>query len=280
MRVANFIATFNKIEESHIGYCGNEIEEIAHSLRQDFSDVPFVDSFIIALDDEEEMISVVGFDIDLDSKSAEIWGPFIHSSNEHLLYELWEKLMKILPANVTIIHLFPNRKNKNVINLANQLSFEKKSSQTILFCNKNNFVKRSERVRVELSQEDINCFMALHDKAFPNTYYSGRDIIERLSEVNKVFISKDRELKGYVYVETQPEFEDASIEFIAVDKAYQGQGIGLQLLEDVLEWLFEFSTIEVISLCVDSNNSGAIALYKKAGFTQQYQLEFYSRQID
>ncbi|QOR64944.1 GNAT family N-acetyltransferase [Cytobacillus suaedae] len=280
MPVANFIATYNNIEESHIGYCGKEIEEIVHSLRHDYIDVPFEDSFIIAFNDEGEMLGVVGFDVDLESKTAEIWGPFIHSSYEHILNEVWEKLMNNLPAEVNVIHLFPNMKNTIVINLANQLSFEKKSSQTILCCNKDNFVKSSDRAKFELNLEDITGFIALHDQIFPNTYYSGRDIIDRLSEVNKIFISKDSELKGYVYVEAQPEFGEASIEFIAVAKAFQGQGIGLQLLEDALEWLFEFSTIEVISLCVDSNNPGAIALYKKAGFTQQHQLEFYSKQID
>ena len=59
-------------------------------------------------------------------------------------------------------------------------------------------------------------FIALHNHVFSNTYYDGNEIIERLSNTNKLFVSmKNDKLEGYVYVEVNPEFQEANIEFIA-----------------------------------------------------------------
>lgn len=246
----------------------------------ELTDVGFKDSFIVAFNDEGEMIGVIGFDADLGNQSVEIWGPFIHASYYNIVEEYWNELMEILPTMIRSIHMFPNVKNTLVLDLANQLSCEKKSSQTILCCEKKSFFKHTVSDKIELNDGDINSFIALHDITFPHTYYSGRDIIEKISESNKVFVSKDNELKGYVYVEVEPEFGEASIEFIAVAEAYRGQGIGKQLVETALSWIFEFPTIKTITLCVDTSNNGAIALYKKAGFQQLHELEFYVKRIE
>jgi ribosomal protein S18 acetylase RimI-like enzyme len=249
-------------------------------LRYDLTDVGFNDSFVIAFNDEGEMIGVIGFDTDLENQSVEIWGPFIHASYYNMVEEYWNELMDILPAKITSIHMFPNVKNTLMLKLANQLTFEKKSSQTILSCEKKSFAKQTKRDRIELYNGDKDSFIALHDITFPNTYYSGREIIEKISDSNKVFVLKDKELKGYVYVEVESEFGEASIEFIAVAEAYRGKGIGKHLVEAALSWIFEFPTIKTITLCVDTSNNRAIALYKKAGFQQLHELEFYVKRIE
>ena len=51
-------------------------------------------------------------------------------------------------------------------------------------------------------------FIALHNHVFSNTYYDGNEIIERLSNTNKLFVSmKNDKLEGYVYVEVNPSFK-------------------------------------------------------------------------
>lgn len=74
-KIASFIAKINGKEESHIGYCGINSEEIASSLMEDVTDNHFNESFIIGIEDGD-IIGVLGFDTDLESNSAEIWDPF------------------------------------------------------------------------------------------------------------------------------------------------------------------------------------------------------------
>ena len=56
---------------------------------------------------------------------------------------------------------------------------------------------------------------------------------------------------------------------MSVKREYRSNGVGKALLNVLLEWAQENSTIEKISLEVFSENAGAIALYKNAGFDME-----------
>lgn len=53
---------------------------------------------------------------------------------------------------------------------------------------------------------------------------------------------------------------------LSVEKGARGQGIGLLLMQGLIEWATQNPTIEKIGLYVHGNNDRAIALYKKMGF--------------
>jgi RimJ/RimL family protein N-acetyltransferase len=54
-----------------------------------------------------------------------------------------------------------------------------------------------------------------------------------------------------------------------IKKNYRGKGIGRLLLSELIKWAELNPTVEKLSLAVFSNNSRAIALYKKMGFIQE-----------
>ena len=120
--VAKFISEMNKIGESHIGYCGNDRFEIAHSLREDLSDITYNNSFITVYE-EDELIGVLGFDADLESNSAEIWEPFIKENKWDLVNHLWNRMVELLHDDIISIRMFPNKLNKKVLQLAEELSY-------------------------------------------------------------------------------------------------------------------------------------------------------------
>ncbi len=92
-------------------------------------------------------------------------------------------------------------------------------------------------------------------------------------------ITEGPELLGYIYVEAEPEFGEANIEFFGVDQAKRGQGIGKQLLSGALKWLFSFESITSITLCVSAENRNAIELYKKVGFQLEHELYYFTKDI-
>lgn len=275
-QIASFIAEVNSKEESHIGYCGTDGEEIENSLIEDITDIPFQESFIVAKEDDR-LIGVLGFDSDLENNSAEIWGPFIIEEKWDIAAELWDKMIKILPREINLVSMFVNKKNENCLQLATKLKFDKVSEETILSFERNNIDTLRDTTIIELSSAYYEDMKLLHDKTFPNTYYNGSQIIDRINDQRKVFIAiENNSLTGYIYVEVSPEFGEGSIEFFAVDESERGKGIGSKLLTMALRWIFTFESIENITLCVSSENEKALNLYKKVGFKEKHQLCYFT----
>lgn len=54
---------------------------------------------------------------------------------------------------------------------------------------------------------------------------------------------------------------------VAVLAAYQGFGLAQALIDEMLTWAREYSTVDVIRLTVQSHNAPAIHIYEKVGFT-------------
>lgn len=277
--VANFISEINSVEESHIGYCGKDPKGIAYSLREDISDIPCDNSFLTVYE-EGGLIGVLGFDADLESNSAEIWGPFVKGDRWDIVNPLWNKMIELMPEEINSISLFPNGKNKQVLQLANDFSFTRHSDQTILNFNRNRMDELDEVPILELKEEFFTEMKQMHDQSFPDTYYNGQQIIDRLNEDRKVFmIVKNGHLSGYIYVEAQPAYGEASIEFFAVGESERGKGLGSELLTVALKWLFTIESIKSITLCFNSSNQNAIRLYKKVGFEQLHELCFFTKTL-
>ncbi|MUK87862.1 GNAT family N-acetyltransferase [Ornithinibacillus sp. L9] len=245
----------------------------------DISEVKYFDSFVGAYENNE-LIGVVGFDADLDDSSVEIWGPFIVPDNWYIVFDLWKKMINLLPDEIDSLEMFPNLKNIRVCQLAKNLSFKKYSDETILIFQRKNSHELKNVSIEELTPEYYLMMKQLHDKAFPGTYYSGQQIINRIDDHRKVFMIINKGIFcGYIYVEAEPEFGEANIDFFAVEKSERGNGIGGQLLTGALKWLFTFKNIESIRLCVNSTNSSAINLYKKIGFQHLHDLIVFTKKL-
>ena len=74
--VAAFIANMNKMLLIMLVIVENEKEELLQTIIHDFSDIGWEPSFV-ATYENNNLIGVLGFDVDEVKKCAEIWGPFI-----------------------------------------------------------------------------------------------------------------------------------------------------------------------------------------------------------
>lgn len=214
--VSNLISLLNNSEESHIGFCGKDKKEIAKYMLVDITDVKYNDSFVGAYENNQ-LVGVLGFEADLEDRSAEIWGPFINANKWPIVFDMWEKTIELLPDEIDSLEMFPNSKNIRVCELATNLSFKKYSDETILNFDRNNSRELKGAFLEELTPEYYLDMKLLHDKTFPGAYYNGQQIINRINDHGKVFVitSKD-DFRGYIYIEAEPEFGEASIEFFAV----------------------------------------------------------------
>ncbi|MCP4582728.1 MAG: GNAT family N-acetyltransferase [candidate division Zixibacteria bacterium] len=261
--VARFIAELNSSDSNNICDLGTKAVEIEHFIHHDLLDMKAEDGFILA-HDNNELVGVFGLDIDLDKNRAYLLGPYIKHDNWREVADiLWAAILKILPKSVAQARLGPNSKNINCIEFAESNGFDRGNDGLVLKLERQAFQPHKSPEIVEISQNQQDAFIKLHEMLFPKSYYNGRDILSRCNQNRVVFV--DREVKGYVYVETQPEFGESNIEFIGVHPSQQGKGLGGKLLNRAIQWIFSFETIEAITLSTYADNP-ARWLYEKAGF--------------
>ncbi|MHC8520609.1 GNAT family acetyltransferase [Rossellomorea sp. H39__3] len=84
--ISTFISLANQRAEHHVGYCGDEQEEILHTISHEFSDLPAGES-IAVIHENDAIIGVLGADVDLGDGTAELWGPFLKRGSQLSL--LW-----------------------------------------------------------------------------------------------------------------------------------------------------------------------------------------------
>lgn len=273
---ADLIAECNNEVSQHVGYCGNKKEEILHTLLNDFSDLPTRESLIGAYDNNR-LIGVLGLDVDMESQEAEIWGPFIISSDWNgIASKMWKQLIENLSVSIKLFHGFYSIENQKAENFMQEHDFSKGEEHIILSA-KASFLDYDSDLHVqELDSLFTGPFIELHQKLFPKTYYDGSEILNRLNDERRVMIAHENDqLIGYVYFEASREFREGNIEYIGVSPNYRNMGIGSKLIKSALKQLFTEFLIEEIQLCVGAKNEKALKLYKKAGFVEKYNLIAY-----
>jgi ribosomal protein S18 acetylase RimI-like enzyme len=273
--LSTFIALSNQKTEHHVGYCGDEQEEILHTISHEFSDLPAGESFAVK-HENGAIIGVLGADVDLGDGTAELWGPFLKEGQPaELALELWEDLTTRLGDKVHTYYGFYNERNTLARDFMNRVGACKGSQHLIMHASKQKGVRVDSQVD-ELSPERHMSFIKMHDEAFPETYMSGLDILKHLDHEHKVFaVESEAGIKGYAYVKGRPTYNEGTIEFIAVDPAERHQGIGTALTKAALAFLQDELEIHTVSMTVDAGHEQAIRLYGRAGFEVVHRMEHY-----
>jgi len=247
--LAKFLAHMNKQKSFHIGYCGEEVEEIHKTLNEDFVLEDGQISFHIARDDHGEIEFAIGFDID--GASAEVWGPYNTNFNLNEQLIVWEQMTKEYQT-IETYSFFLNKENLKQQEFMNAIHARKTGEHLILEINKQNFKAVQIMRSTDFIPTDLNSFVALHEVTFPNTYYSAQTIVNRLNnDCNlKVLKSESNEMLGYVYYEMDLELKEATIHYFAISPIAQNQGYGTMLLKEAITEIFSYPEISEIQLCV------------------------------
>lgn len=273
--LASFLAEVNNEPSQHIGYCGSDKDSILYDLTHDFSDLDLANSFAVAYEDGI-IVGAMGLDIDMEDLSAEVWGPFLKNSGEDLEFaeDLFTQVISYSKIPVKSFFFFINKENKIGKEFVLNLGGIEKGNHYILQAKHDEFdeADREEIEKYETAFEDS--FSDIHESVFPTTYYNAKKIISRLDEQNQLFIIKNgkTEIKGYVYVEAEPEHGQGSIEYVAVSDKFRKQGIGTKLIQAALNHLFSYESIKDVTLSVEKENEKAIHLYEAAGFKKKHEL--------
>jgi len=276
--LARFLSETNQDKNHHIGYCGETYEEILQSLEEDFIDRNGEKTFLIA-EDHDGVIAAIGLDIEEESASAEVWGPFVQSliAPQKISMKLWYEIQNKY-SSIHTFYFFINEQNRRILSFMEEINATQIGKHLVLQIERENFTPLKNIKSHLFHISDFEGFANIHNKAFPNAYYNAKTILNRISEQQELRILKDDKgnVQGYAYFEVAPEHGEASIEFIAVSPHFQNQGLGTILLKEALTRIFMYESIEAIQLCVANTNDQANYVYHKAGFYTKNQLISYS----
>ena len=277
--LAAFLEVINKDDTSHIGYCGEKKKEIFDTLSNDFSDLDIEKSFVVAYD-RYDIVGALGFDLDEESKTAEVWGPFVENGQDYMdiANKLWQALQTSIPFKIEEHLFFVNEKNTLARQFIEHINGIESGHHQILRAERNSQTNSQDIHVKNYDAIFYQSFSALHALAFPNTYYSNEQILSRISEDNRLFVIQHNDkIKGYVYVEGNPTHGEGAIEYIAVSPEFRGQGIARKLMKAALHHLFSYEGMEEINLSVGANNKAAIALYMASGFKKKHTMVAYKK---
>lgn len=201
------------------------------------------------------------------AKAPEVWGPFTINTTLDAQTLVWESLIKEHPK-VETFYFFLNKENRKQQEFMKTLQAVKTGDHLILEVDKQKFKAVQELKSTQYIQSDFLEFEALHEAAFPNTYYNAKTIVGRLNNecFLKVLKSDSNKMLGYAYYELDLEMEEAALHYFAISPIVQNQGYGTMLLKEVITEMFTFPQINELKLCVDQTNVQDNHVYFKVGF--------------
>ncbi|MDW3217163.1 MAG: GNAT family N-acetyltransferase [Acidimicrobiales bacterium] len=118
---------------------------------------------------------------------------------------------------------------------------------------------------------DLDAVGALHDRLFPDTHTTGRQIVETTDPRHIRLVAEvDGAVVGYVALEEQAD-GSGYVDFVGVEESHRGAGIGGGLVAAGVAALRERGCGR-IHLTVREANAAARALYARLGFVEEFTL--------
>jgi ribosomal protein S18 acetylase RimI-like enzyme len=268
--IAKLIVDQNRNPKTHCiqSDTGSDYQSVQNEIVRLDSGVRFVSAF-----QNDQFVGTLGCELDEELGRGWVRGPFVVKGTgdwEHTASVLLLGLQGVLPSAIHMLDSFLNIENKqgNDFYLAHGFN-ELRLVHVYVAASKEEI--KTPNTCVLLQPHQAQNFIALHETVFPQTYATGQRILDKLGEDHKVFVYlHDGEILGYVYAALDADTGDGSIEFIGVHENARGQGIGRQLLQTALQWLFEEKEVPQVMLVVNDNLANARSLYESVGFRLKY----------
>lgn len=273
-----FITRLNALPEHHIGYFGVTAEDIIASLK-DIS-VPLSEGFLLAYD-HEQLLGIMGLDADEELGRAWLHGPILEAQAAiNLADQLYQQLIPKIPPAIYEHELFCDTRNQTCRDFAERNHFSLHSDVDVLYFTRNLLPTVSSQSLSEIDPAHYAAFYELHDRLFPRSYASAKNLIEERDQHKKIFVALENgELLGYIAAKVEPETASGYTDFVGVAEGARQRGIGRILLSAAMQWMFSWPEIQRCDLTVNSNNTAARNLYLSLGFQYERSLCAYRKSV-
>lgn len=269
--IARIIAEQNQKPETHCIQSSSTDDQAA--IADEIAELYAREELLFMVADlEGEMTGLMGCEFDQAVGRGWTRGPFLTRDLwDSLPRQLIEALLSALPPTIRRLDSFLNEKNTQGHRFYLQNGFQQGGLVHVYQALASGYPVGDHGVCPEITLDQEQAFIALHDSAFPVTFIDGQGILEQQDEDHKLFIyAKETPVDGYIHVSIDKFAGEGYIEFIAVRPELRGRGIGKTLLLCALEWCFTTRGLSSVGLTVHEELANAQALYASVGFQLLY----------
>ena len=264
---AAVMAAWNSRPASHVVYVDSEAGDVAHALRRL---TPHGPEGVLAVRDGHRFRGLLAVEADPEIGRAWLWGPFTDEAEGDpaaLEDALLAAVADLLPEGVDELEIAADERNERLVAFADRHRFVRFSRSFLLDFPRERFDPAAVAPLPDLDPALDPQMAALHATAFAGSHWNARQLRELHGPYHRL-IGKVEEgrLLGYVFVRVEDEVDEAEVEFLAVDPAARGKGVGGALLRAALHHIFSFDHISGTGLSVRDELADAIHLYRKTGF--------------
>jgi ribosomal protein S18 acetylase RimI-like enzyme len=229
--------------------------------------------FILAFQNGE-LAGALGCELDQELGRGWIRGPHILAKTnewEQVASALLQGLQKTLPASIHWLDSFLNIANERGNKFYLSHGFQQLRLVHVYVIQASENPLGNLRTCGTLDPLQAQNFISLHQSIFTQTYATGQRILEKLDDEHRIFVyAQEDEVLGYLYATIEEDTGEGSVDFIGVREDARGQGIGRQLLQTAIQWLFEIKKVPQATLVVNDNLTDARSLYESVGFRLKY----------
>lgn len=278
--LVSFVVRLNGDASHHIGFFGEGEADVRSSLAECV--IPPVEGFQLAYDGDR-LVGVFGVDADPEISRAWLYGPLVEHADWHSVAdELYAASMKVIPDGISGQDLFCDIRNSNLAAFAKRHGFPLRSENAVVTLERADYKKTSPHETlfsiVDYSPEFFKQFESCHSLLFPTTYFTARQIVEKLDSTRRLFLGLENGMmKGYHFCKVETDTRSGYIDFIGVDESARGRGLGAFLLATGIDWMLSFPKVDKISLTVNADNVPALKLYKNFGFVTERVMRGYRK---
>ena len=183
----------------------------------------------------------------------------------HQQRPLWDALRPILPTSIHTVDVFPDQAATAIIDTWHQLGFQ--TLKTVHVMQLTPIPPGHwQDAFTSIHPDDTAALQALHGAHFGDSWGTINAMLAPHPHHHlAISHTYHGHITGYVWLRYDALDQRATIEYLAVDTAYQRQGIGQQLLAHAMAWAHR-QQAKHIALTVDAHRTAAYALYAANGF--------------
>jgi ribosomal protein S18 acetylase RimI-like enzyme len=261
--VVHMIAAEQVQPDRNIAYLGTDAAGIRAEL--DALEPDWTTTARIVRSADGSIAGAVVVELDREQERAWVFGPWVAGDDwDTLAPHLFDAALVQLPETVGDAECSGLVENTRLQSLAESRGWRRSGVHHALTVGRAAVAEWPEvsgRLRLA-TPADLPAIRALHDAEFPGTHTPA----DRLLDERTVLVAIDRALVvGYVAGLVHPDGE-GYIDYVAVDPADRGNGLGRRLVMALTAALMDASPLDVVALTVDDDRAPARALYASLGF--------------
>lgn len=261
-----FLVRLNRIEEHNIAYLSESTAEITADVKA----IQPPEGFgRLMISDHEQLIGLLGVELDLELGRCWLYGPLVeHKDWDFIADQLYGAVLSTLPPEINDQEIYCHKQNVRLQSFALRQGFSFNTEGAVLTLSDGQQRYHPISDSQEFIEEYTDQFIDLHADLFPNTYYSGEQLIKLAEDDDKsllIYLVND-DLAGYVFIQVREAYRDGYIDFVGVSKSFRRKGIGKSLISSALNWFFQFPYVEKVTLTVNTDNTQAMSMYQELGF--------------